>query len=84
MFNTIEALMVYNSPDVVEKTDWGFYLGYLEKGTDVNDSHNCMIIEMRTVGSITTKKFAEGNNYNFVCTWAERQNYEYKFPTRNI
>ena len=80
----MNELGVLAAPDIVEKTEWGFYLGYFEKGTDETGVFNCMIVEMRTVGMTTTKKYAKGINYNAVCTWAERANYEYKFGARNI
>ena len=31
--NNIDLLVSNNAPDIVEKTDFGFYLGYFEKGT---------------------------------------------------
>lgn len=82
--NNIELLVSTNTPDIVEKTDFGFYLGYFEKGTDENDTENCMIVEMRTTEKITTRKYAEGINYDTRLTWAKRSEYEYKFGLRNI
>lgn len=82
--NNIELLVSTNTPDIVEKTDFGFYLGYFEKGTDENDTDNCMIVEMRTTDKITTRKYAEGINYDTRLTWSKRAEYEYKFGLRNI
>lgn len=84
MNSTIEALLIYNAPDIVEKKDWGFYLGYFKRGTDETGTRNCMIIEMRTSGEVTTRKFAEGVNFDTIHTWAERENYTYKYGLRNI
>lgn len=84
MNSTIEALLVYNAPDIAEKKDWGFYLGYFKRGTDETGTRNCMIIEMRTTGAVTTRKFAEGINFDTIHTWAERENYTYKYGLRNI
>lgn len=77
--NNIDALMGLNTPDIVEETDWGFYLGFFRPGTDNTMTENCMIIEMRTVGSITTRKFAEGENTLYRLTWNNRTEYSYKF-----
>lgn len=82
--NNIELLVSTNAPDIVEKTDFGFYLGYFEKGTSEDDEQNCMIIEMRTVGNITTKKYANGVNYNTCLTWNRRTEYEYRYGDKNI
>lgn len=81
--NNVDALLSSNTPDIVEKTDFGFYLGYFKKNTDETDESNCIIIEMRTVGSITTRKFAEGENTLYRLTWSERSNYNYKFGKKN-
>lgn len=82
--NNIDLLVSTNAPDIVEKTDFGFYLGYFAKGTSATDEHNCMIIEMRTVGNITTKKYANGVNYDTRLTWSRRAEYEYRFGDKNI
>lgn len=82
--NNIDMLVSNNAPDIVEKTDFGFYLGYFTKGTAETDENNCMIIEMRTVGNITTKKYANGINYDTRLTWSKRTEYEYRFGDKNI
>ena len=84
MLNNIDALIIYNSPDIVDKREWGFYLGYFAKGTKETDANNCMIVEMRTIDNITTKKYAHGENASFLYTWSERENYDYEFPLKNI
>lgn len=82
--NNIDANLSNDAPDIVEKTEWGFYLGYFERGTDESGEYNCMIIEMRTVGNITTKKYAKGINFACSLTWSKRAEYEYKYGERNI
>lgn len=82
--NNIDLLVSTNAPDIVEKTDFGYYLGYFEKGTDESAERNCMIVEMRTVGNITTKKYANGVNYDTRLTWSKRTDYEYRFGEKNI
>lgn len=82
--NNIDLLVSNNAPDIVEKTDFGFYLGYFEKGTSEQDTENCMIIEMRADGNITTKKYAKGRNYDCSLTWSQRASYEYRFGDKNI
>ena len=84
MMNNIDAEMIYNAPDIAEETAFGYYLGYFIKGTDDTMENNCMIIEMRKTGSVTTRKFANGENASCLYTWNERANYEYKFPKKNI
>lgn len=82
--NDVHALIASDAPDIVEKTDFGYYLGYFEKGTDETGVRNCMIIEMRTEENITTRKFAKGINYDTRLTWSERADYEYKFGDKDI
>ena len=82
--NNIDALVVANTPDIAEKTDFGYYLGYFEKGTDETGEFNCMIIEMRTEGQTTTRKYAEGVNYDTRMTWSKRAEYTYKYGAKNI
>lgn len=82
--NILEALSVYNTPDIAEKTDFGYYLGFFKPGTDETGSRNCMIIEMRQTGNITTRKFAKGINYKCSLDWGKRAEYEYKYYTQNI
>lgn len=82
--NILDALAVYNAPDIAEKTDFGYYLGYFEAGTDETGTQNCMIIEMRQNGNITTRKFAGGINYKCCLDWSKRAEYEYKFHKNNI
>lgn len=82
--NNIDFLATSNAPDIAEKTDFGYYLGYFQKGTDESDENNCMIIEMRTVGAITTKKYAQGINYDTALTWSKRAEYKYKYGIYNI
>lgn len=82
--NNIDALMAFNTPDIAEKTEFGYYLGYFEKGTDETMENNCIIIEMRQVENTTTRKFAQGENVLFRLTWTERRNYEYKFKLKEF
>lgn len=82
--NNIDLLVSNNAPDIVEKTDFGFYLGYFEKGTSEEEENNCMIVEMRTSGNIVTKKYANGVNYDTRLTWSRRTEYEYRFGDKNI
>ncbi len=82
--NNIDLLVSNNAPDIVEKTDFGFYLGYFEKGTGEEEENNCMIVEMRTSGNIVTKKYANGVNYDTCLTWNKRAEYEYRFGDKNI
>lgn len=82
--NILQALAAYSAPDIAEKTDFGYYLGYFEAGTDETGTQNCMIIEMRQEGNTTTRKFAKGINYKCCLDWHERKNYTYKYAERNI
>ena len=82
--NILDALAVYDAPDIAEKTDFGYYLGYFEAGTDETGTQNCMIIEMRQNGNTTTRKFAKGINYKCCLDWNKRTEYEYKYHTQNI
>lgn len=82
--NNIDALMAFNTPDIAEKTEFGYYLGYFAPKTDETMTDNCIIIEMRQVGDVTTRKFAQGENVLFRLTWAERRNYEYKFKLKEF
>lgn len=82
--NILQALAAYNAPDIAEKTDFGYYLGYFAAGTDETDTQNCMIIEMRQDGNTTTRKFAKGINYKCCLDWSKRANYEYMYHTQNI
>lgn len=84
LLNNIDFQTTINSPDIAEKRDWGYYLGYFRKGTDENGKHNCMIVEMRQTGNITTRKFAGGVNFDAKYTWDKREEYEYKYPKNNI
>lgn len=82
--NNMDLLMSANAPDIVDRTDFGFYLGYFIPGTDETGERNCMIIEMRTTDNITTRKYAQGINYDMRLTWAKRAGYSYRYGDKNI
>ena len=83
--NNIDATLAYNKPDIAEKLDDGYYLGYFEPGTNGEyGTNNCMIVRMLQIGNITKMLFAEGINYKNSLTWSERENYEYKYKEKQI
>lgn len=83
--NNIDATLAYNKPDIAEELSDGFFLGYFEPGTNGDaGEQNCMIVRMLRVGSITKMLFAEGINYKNCLTWANRNNYEYKYKEKQI
>ncbi len=82
--NSIEAMLSNGSPDIVEDLGNVIYQGYFIPKTNETQSNNCMIIKIETTGKISTRKFANGINYDNVLTWENRADYSYSFASKDI
>lgn len=79
-----DALGRYNSPDIIEDLGNVIYQGYFQVGTDETEENNCLIIKIETIGTISTRKFADGVNYECSKTWNDKGTYDYLFASKNI
>lgn len=71
--------------DIIEDRGDVIYVGIFGRGEDENGENNCVIRKIEEVedpetGYITVRTlYPDGNNHDFANTWADRENYNYKY-----
>ncbi|MCM1168759.1 MAG: hypothetical protein NC324_02360 [Bacteroides sp.] len=71
--------------DIIEDRGDVIYMGVFKPHSDETGTKNCIIRRMTQIedpetGFVTTRiMYPGGNDCNFEQTWAERENYEYKY-----
>lgn len=73
-------LLLEQADIVDEVSDDVTYLGFFDKNKDETTEYadgGCRIMKITTAGTITTRKWANGNRTKFNLAWDDRATYDY-------